>query len=151
MTDNGIIRIKTLRTFGQDETVSARPNSLRMIAPFSMKGLIRKVPITEITGIVATIEASPGQTRGITMRVSTGIAETNDPCIPKVVKEITRIPWSGCRTGTTPPPQEGSMILRGRGPISINPGVPAGRIMITDLMDIDHNESVNPWVLTAQG
>ena len=85
------------------------------------------------------------------MRVSTGLAEINGPCILKVVKEITGIPWNGCRTGTTLPPQEGSMILRGREPISINPGVPAGRIMITDLMDIGHNESINPWVLTAQG
>jgi hypothetical protein len=70
----------------------------------------------------------------------TGIAEINDPCIPKVVKEITKIPWSDYLTGTIPPPQEGSMILRGREPISINPGVRAGKIMITALMNIDHKE-----------
>lgn len=74
------------------------------------------------------------------MRMITGIAEINDPCIPKVVKEITKIPWSDYLTGTIPPPQEGSMILRGREPISINPGVRAGKIMITALMNIDHKE-----------
>ena len=75
----------------------------------------------------------------------TGIAEINDPCIPKVVKEITRILWSGYLTDTTPPPQETSMILRGREPISINPGVLVGKIMITALTDIDHNACVSPW------
>lgn len=84
------------------------------------------------------------------MRVITGIAEINGPCIPKVVKEITKIPGIVRLTGTTPPPQEGIMILRGREPISINPDIRAEKIMITDLMDIDHNGFVNLWVLPAQ-
>ena len=145
MTDHVITRIKMRRTFRHDETVSAQQNSLHMIAPFNMKGLIRRIPITEATGIVTIIEANPGQTCGITMRMITGIAEINDPCIPKVVKEITRILWSGYLTDTTPPPQETSMILRGREPISINPGVLVGKIMITALTDIDHNACVSPW------
>lgn len=122
-----------------------------MIVLSNMKERISEVPITGVIGIVAITGGSPGRTCGITMRVITGIAEISGPCIHKVVKEITRIPWIDRLTGTTPPPPEGSMILRGGEPISINPGVPAGRIMITGLMDIDHNRFVNPWVLRAQG
>jgi hypothetical protein len=80
----------------------------------------KEITIIPATGIT---KANPARTCGITM--IPGIVGINGLCIRKAVRGITTIPSISCLTGTTQPPREANMILKGREPISINPGGPA--------------------------